>query len=95
MSNQSKIMGEVTNVMRFTTDFTKAKLIEHVNLQEYELTQEQLQSICNIVETSISAAYQRPYYLQYDGLCRGLQQLCKGSARTTNGPGGIRRNTKD
>ena len=59
MSNQSKVMGEVTNTIRFAIEFSRDKLVDHINNGEYELTQEQVQVLCSVLETSINTAYQR------------------------------------
>ena len=59
MSNQSKIMGEVTNTIRFAIEFSRNRLIEHINDGEYELTKEQVRELCSVLETSINVAYQR------------------------------------
>ena len=59
MSNQSKVMGEVTNSIRFAIEFSRDRLVDHINGGEYELTQEQIQEICRVLETSINTAYQR------------------------------------
>ncbi len=59
MSKQSRVMGEVTNTIRFAVDYAKNSVVDHVNSENYELTQEQLQKICSVIEDSVNVAYQR------------------------------------
>ena len=58
-SKQSTVMGEVTNTINFVVDYTKANVIDHANLKEYGLTQEQLQGLCSVIENSVNDAYHR------------------------------------
>ena len=59
MSKQSKVMGEVTNTIRFAVEYTKTNVVDHVNAEEYNLTQDQLMKWCNVIETAVTTAYNR------------------------------------
>ena len=52
-------MGEVTNTIRFAVEYTKGNVIDHINTEDYNLTQDQLQNLCNVIENAVTTAYNR------------------------------------
>jgi len=60
-SNQSKVMCQVTNAVRFMIEYTQSSMVEELNNQEneYNLNEAQVSKIVKSVERSVNTAYQR------------------------------------
>ncbi len=58
MSIESKVMRGVANVVGFIKQQAKNDLITHVRVGNVPgITEEQLQKLCNLVETSIESSF--------------------------------------
>jgi len=57
MSNQSRVMGSVTQTVRFLIERLQAQIVENRN--DLMLDDQQLRKIVNLVETSVQDSYNR------------------------------------
>ena len=57
MASQAKIMGSVTQTVRFLIERLQGQIVENKN--NYNLTDEQLRSLVTLVESSVQDSYNR------------------------------------
>jgi len=57
MASQAKIMGSVTQTVRFLIERLQGQIVENKN--DYNLTDEQLRSLVTLVESSLQDSYNR------------------------------------
>jgi len=57
MANQAKVMGTVTQTVRFMIERLQSQIAENRN--NFNLNDEQLRSLVNLVETSVQDSYNR------------------------------------
>jgi len=57
MASQAKIMGSVTQTVRFLIERLQGQIVENKN--NYNLTDEQLRSLVTLVESSLQDSYNR------------------------------------
>ena len=57
MASQAKIMGSVTQTVRFLIERLQGQIVENKN--NYNLTDDQLRSLVTLVESSLQDSYNR------------------------------------
>lgn len=57
MASQAKVMGSVTQTVRFMIERLQSQIAENRN--NFNLNEEQLRSLVNLVETSVQDSYNR------------------------------------
>lgn len=57
MASQAKIMGSVTQTVRFLIERLQGQIVENKN--DYNLTDEQIRSLVTLVESSLQDSYNR------------------------------------
>lgn len=57
MANQSKVMGSVTQTVRFLVERLQNQIVENKN--NFDLNDDQLRQLVSLVETSVQDSYNR------------------------------------
>lgn len=57
MANQSKVMGSVTQTVRFLVERLQNQIVENKN--NFDLNDDQLRKLVSLVETSVQDSYNR------------------------------------